>query len=212
MSVIYTFYLDNGGEAVANATPTFDAFINLTDSAASIQAGNEKVEILSGDEPDVHPLGDGFYFFEFDWEVDGGGASSYLVKIRCGEAHQFINPDQRFIIMRLDRNDNLSTMVNTIKTSSENITAATDTLLKSVNRLLEVQQGTWKIEVDDQNNSLYYLNLYPTDNGSGSSLYESGLTPEEPFARYLLQDENDLPTAINPFKRIQHVINPLPQD
>lgn len=211
MSVIYTFYLDNGGEAVADATPTFDAFINLTDSAAEIQDGNEKIEILAGAQPAIHSLGDGFYFFEFDWEVDGGGALSYLVKIRCGTEQEFINPDQRFIIMRLDRNDNLSTMVNTIKTSSENITAATDTLLKSVNRLLEVEQGTWKIEVDD-NNGLYYLNLYPTDNDAGGSLYESDLNPNIPFARYLLEDESGLSTATNPFKRIQKSIAPLPQD
>lgn len=210
MSVIYTFYLDNGGEAVADATPTFDAFINLTDSAASIANNGEKVDILDDSRPDnIYSLGDGFYFFEFDWETQGGGASSYLVKIRCGTEQEFINPDQRFIIMRLDRNDNLSTMVNTIQTSSENITAATDTLLKSVNRLLEVEQGTWKIEVDD-NNGLYYLNLYPTDNNAGGSLYEPGLDPAEPFARYLLQDENDLSTATNPFKRIQSSIASLP--
>lgn len=205
MSVIYTFYLDNGGEAVADATPTFDAFINLTDSATDIEGGGSKVEILSGSEPDIYPLGDGFYFFKFDWDTQDGGASSYLVKIRCGEADEFINPDQRFIIMRLDRNDNLSNMVNTIETSSNNITTATNILLKSVNRLLEVEQGTWEIK---EENAEYYLNLYPTNDGSGNSLYESGLNSDVPFARYKLQDENNLSTATNPFKRLQ-VVNSI---
>ena len=209
MGVIYTFYLDNGGEAVANATPSFDAFINLTTSAVEIENGREKVEILNTALPTIHSLGDGFYFFEFDWESDAGGASSYLVKIKCGNVNDFVNPAQRFIIMRLDRNDNLSTMVDSIETSSTNITTATDALLKSVNRLLEVEQGTWKIELDNTT-GVYYLNLYPTNDGSGVSLYETDLNPAVPFARYLLQDENDLSTATNPFQRIQTTITALP--
>jgi len=207
MGVIYTFYLDNGGEAVASATPSFDAFINLTTSAVEIQSGGNKVEILNAALPIIYPLGDGFYFFEFDWESDAGGASSYLVKINCGGVNDFVNPAQRFIIMRLDRNDNLSTMVDSIETSSTNITTATDNLLKSVNRLLEVEQGTWKIELESGE---YYLNLYPTDNGGGGSLYETGLNPDTPFAKYKLQDESNLSTATNPFKRLQHTITALP--
>ena len=156
-------------------------------------------------------MGDGFYFFEFDWESDAGGASSYLVKINCGGVDDFVNPAQRFIIMRLDRNDNLSTMVDSIETSSTNITTATDALLKSVNRLLEVEQGTWMIELDNTT-GVYYLNLYPTDNGSGGALYETSLTPDTPFAKYKLQDEHSLSTATNPFKRIQHTITALPED
>ena len=48
--------------------------------------------------------------------------------------------------MKLERNDNLYNMIELIETSSNNIVSANATLLKSVNRLLEVEQGTWKIE------------------------------------------------------------------
>ena len=200
-SVVYTFYLENAGEAVENATPTFEKFINLTDSANS--AVGEVVPIDAENEPTIGELEGGFYYFKFDWDVNAGGASSYLVKIKCGEDDEFQNPEQQFIIMRLDKNDSLSNMVNAIETSSDTIKTATSTLLKSVNRLLEVEQGTWKIEFED---GLYYLNLYPTtdnDQQAGNPLYDTSLTVNQPFAKYLLQDEYDNTTPTNPFKRTQ---------
>ena len=197
--VVYTFYLENAGQAVVGATPTFEKFINLTTSAASGQ-----VELINNAlEPTIQELEGGFYYFKFDWDVNGGGASSYLVKINCGEADEFQNPEQRFIIMRLDRNDSLSNMVNAIETSSETIKTATSTLLKSVNRLLEVEQGTWEIKKES---GKYYLCLYPTtDNvlGNETPLYETDLPVDVPFAKYELTDEYDLSTATNPFKRKQ---------
>lgn len=207
-SVVYTFYLENAGEAVLGATPTFDKFINLTDSAINPVGG--VVYIDQANEPTIQELEGGFYYFVFDWDVNAGGASSYLVKIKCGEDDQFHNPEQQFIIMRLDKNDSLSNMVNAIETSSDTIKTATSTLLKSVNRLLEVEQGTWKIEFEG---GLYYLNLYPTtdnDQQAANPLYDTSLTVGEPFAKYLLQDEHGSTTPTNPFRRIQDTITALP--
>ena len=205
--VVYSFYLENAGAAVTGAIPAFVSFINLTNSA--IQGGDEEKELGEEVRPEIQELEDGFYCFEFDWQNQGGSASSYLVKINNDSTNRglFQNPEQKFLIMRLDRNDNLSNMVNSIKTSSSEITTATSALLKSVNRLLEVEQGTWRIELE---NGLYYLNLYPTKNTNNESLYESGLNVNIPFAKYLLQDQDGATTPTNPFRRVQDTITALP--
>lgn len=205
--VVYSFYLENAGAAVIGAIPAFVSFINLTNSAN--QGGDGDKELPLGSRPPIEELNDGFYYFEFDWNTQGGSASSYLVKINNDSTNEglFQNPEQKFLIMRLDRNDNLSNMVNSIKTSSSEITTATSALLKSVNRLLEVEQGTWKIELEG---GLYYLNLYPTKSINNESLYESGLDVNIPFAKYLLQDQDGATTPTNPFRRVQDAIAALP--
>lgn len=205
MSVIYTFYLDNAGEPATGLTPSFDSFINLSDLNAN---PNQVSQLPEESRPDIVELTDGFYYFSFDW--DSTASSSFLIKINCGDQTNFANPEQRFIIMRLDRNDNLADAVNTIQNSSDAITTATGDLLKSVNRLLEIEQGTWKIE---EENGEFYLNLYPTTDKNlpaASPIYDNTLTVDTVFAKYKLLDINDLSTATNPFKRIQEgIITPL---
>lgn len=195
--VTYTFYLDNVGTSVEGATPTFETFFDLDASVA------EEAPIdLIGDPslPTIVELSGGFYYFEFDWGVFPG--DFYLVKIVCGEASEFADPKQRFIIMKLDRNDNLHNIADTIKTSSDSIVAANNELLGFIKRLLEVEQGTWKIE---EEGGVYVLNLYPTRNETGSTpVYETTLDINTPIAKYYLQDENSASTATNPFFRIQN--------
>ena len=82
-------------------------------------------------------------------------------------------------------------------------------MLKSINRLLEIEQGTWKIEEEANQ---WYLNLYPTeDSGAPANpLYETTLNVGQPFAKYLLQDIDGLPTNVNAMRRIQSSITSLP--
>ena len=208
MNVTYTFYLDNVGLPKLGATPSFETFIDIDGSIVDINAGGNARAVESDDHPEIIELTGGFYYFEFNWETFSG--NSYLVNINCGGEADFADPKQRFIIMKLERNDNLYNMIELIKTSSNNIVNANATLLKSVNRLLEVEQGTWKIEETD---GLWYLNLYPTTNNAApaSALYETNLNPDSPFASYKLQDVNGTTTSTNAMRRIQNNIADLPQ-
>ena len=208
MNVTYTFYLDNVGLPKLGATPSFETFIDINSSIVDINAGGNVRVVESHDHPEIIELTGGFYYFEFNWETFTG--NSYLVNINCGGEADFADPKQRFIIMKLERNDNLYNMIELIETSSNNIVSANATLLKSVNRLLEVEQGTWKIESVE---GLWYLNLYPTTNNEAlaSPLYEASLNPDSPFASYKLQDADGFTTNTNAMHRIQSSITALPQ-
>jgi len=200
--VTYTFYLDNAGTPAVSKSPTFDTFIDL-----DVTVRDSALELVADTEyPPIVELTGGFYYFSFDWEHFTGDA--YLVKIRCGEDIDFANEEQRFIIMKLDRNDNLSNVVKTIRESSDDIVTANNTLLKSVNRLLEIESGTWKIE---QENGRWYLNLYATDNGNGSARFETSLGSAELFQKHELINRDRAPSPIDPFFREQVSITELPQ-
>lgn len=192
MSVVrYTFYLDNAGQAALSATPSFETFIDLD---SSVEGSVIAYPVAS--YPSIFELSGGFYMFEFDWsQVEG---NSYLVKINCGDENEFVAPEQRFIIMKLERHDNLHNMVDAIQTSSDNITSSTDELLKFIKRLLEVEKGTWEIDVNTKQ-----LVLYSTNKGSGAdSFYETGTPGGTELARYNLQDEQGVANITNPTKRV----------
>jgi hypothetical protein len=199
--VTYTFYLDNGGSPAGERDPKFETFIDLDGTVKG-----EALKLVADTEyPTIVELAGGFYYFSFNWETFTGDA--YLVKIKCGKEVDFANPEQRFIIMKLDRNDNLSNVVKTIKTSSNDIVDATGTLLKSVNRLLEIESGTWKIENEE---GLWYLNLYPTNNGDDTPIFESNLDTSKPFLRHKLENEVNVSSPNNPFFRLQTLVTDLP--
>lgn len=200
--VTYTFYLDNAGTPAPGKSPTFDTFIDL-----DVTVRDGALELVADTEyPPIVELTGGFYYFSFDWGHFTGDA--YLVKIRCGNEVDFANEEQRFIIMKLDRNDNLSNVVKTIKESSDNIVTANNTLLKSVNRLLEIESGTWKIE--QEADGRWYLNLYSTDDNAGSGVFEVSLDPAQAFQKHLLFNEAGISSPVNPFRRQQVLITNLP--
>ena len=193
--VTYTFYLENVGEAVTDATPTFDVIYDLDASVL----GSATVELAAIKYPTVVNLGGGFYYFVWDWATFPG--DFYLTKINCGDESDFADPKQRFIIMKLDRNDNLHNIAQTIKTSSDSIVSSNSELLQFIKRLLEVEQGTWKIE---EESGQWVLNLYPTkDDGETNARYEVGLDIDTPIAKYYLQDVDGFSSATNPFRRVQ---------
>lgn len=208
--VTYTFYLDNAGQAAENLTPQFEVLYDLDESVNHFLSGTTPVaDDLVGTTspiPDIVELGNGFYFFVFDWGIYPG--DFYLAKIDCG-ADNFHSIEQSFVILKLNRNDNLHNVAESIRQSSDDLITSNNNLLKFVKRLLEVEQGTWKIE---EENSQYYLRLYPTtDNASPPApLYETTLSVNDFIAEYELKDENDLSSATNPFQRLQHgLIKPL---
>ena len=156
--------------------------------------------------PNIVELTGGFYYFQLDWDAFSGNA--YLCKIKCGDEDNFANPEQQFIIMKLDRNDNLSNVVNTIKDSSEEVVSSNDALLKAVNRMLEVELGTWKIEEVDGE---ILLRIYPTENDEKTApLFETTLDVDKPFAEHKLLNEAGAPSAVNPFHRVFKSVSNLP--
>jgi hypothetical protein len=198
--VRYTFYLDNAGQAVTGATPVFEQFIDV--DASVLGHPNPTVELVAAAAVAGVPILEldfGFYCFEFDWDVFSG--DSYLVKITCGSSTEFVDPAQRFIIMKLDRTSNVENIVDRIETASTNITTSANALTSRINRLLEVELGSWKIELE---NSVYVLNLYPALDAAGANArYETGLDINQPIATYYLQDETGISSATNPYQRIQ---------
>lgn len=198
--VTYTFYLDNGGETVENVSPEFDTFIDLDSSILN----NEIRQVEANTHPNIRSLAGGFYYFQIDWDTFSG--KSYLVKIDCGDENDFVNPAQRFIIMKLERNDNLSNVVERIETSSNSVVEANTELTKYLKRLLEIEQGTWRIEFED---GQYRLNLYPTNDGSGTPLYETTLDVNDSFSSHILTDEEGIASATNIFNRVVRTIEPL---
>lgn len=209
MDVTYTFYLDNVGLPATGLNPVFEVFYDLDESVNHWNSGTTPIaEDIVGSTaalPQIVELGGGFYFFVFDWSSFSG--DFYLTKIDCG-ASNFANPQQSSIILKLDRNDNLHNVAKDIRDSSNSLINSNNELLGFVKRLLEVEQGTWKIELDS---GLYYLRLYPTKNATETSpVYETGLAVDVPIAEYKLQDENGLSSATNPFVRLQNgIIKPI---
>lgn len=208
--VTYTFYLDNAGEAAIGLAPTIEILYDLDESVDHYNNGrtNQIGDNMVGGPltiPPVVELGNGFYFFVFDWSTFTG--DFYLAKIDCGEEN-FFSKEQSFIILKLNRNDNLHNVAKSIRQSSDDLIQSNNDLLKFVKRLLEVEQGTWKIE---SHNSQYYLRLYPTQNQDGSApIYETTLNVNDFIAEYELQDEFGSSSATNPFQRLQHgLIKPL---
>lgn len=198
--VTYTFYLDNVGSPVLGATPTFETFLDL--DASSLAGAPVEVGALQQASISINELQDGFYYFDFDWDITSGfSGKAYLVKINCGDASEFADPKQRFIILKLERTSNVQNVVERIEAASTNITTATNNLLGRVNRLLEIEQGSWKIE---EENGLYVLNLYPTKNDAENApRYETTLDVDVPIAKYYLQDETGSSSATNPYRRLQ---------
>lgn len=207
MNVTYTFYLDNVGLPKTGATPFFQTFIDIDSSIVSMNGGGGVENVAGINHPEIKELEGGFYYFQFDWSQFSG--NSYLVNINCGDETQFADPKQRFIILKLERNDNLYNMIDAVETSSTQIVDATTTLLKSINRLLEIEQGTWKIE---DINGIWYLNLYSTEDSAapGQALFETTLDPAVPFASYRLQDIDGITTNTNAMKRIFNNVTSLP--
>jgi hypothetical protein len=198
--VTYTFYLDNVGAPVIGATPTFETFLDI--DASSLAGSSVEVGAAQQATVSINELQDGFYYFDFDWGLTSGfSGKSYLVKINCGDENIFADPKQRFIIMKLDRSSNVQNVVERIETASTSITTATTSLLSRINRLLEIEQGSWKIE---EENGLYVLNLYPTkNNAENAPRYETTLDITQPIAKYYLQDESGVSSATNPYRRLQ---------
>jgi hypothetical protein len=169
--VTYSLYTEVGGVEGLDLTPVFTVF-RSTSSGADLEPTL----------PAITSLGNGFYKYEFDWELTE--EDSYLVKIDLGES---VPPGERYIVNRLERHDYLPSTAAIIesnalliKASADRIETATGTLVDLINYMLDMEQGSWKII----NNQLVIYN--PND---------------EEMMRHQLLSFTGAPTSTNPYQR-----------
>lgn len=187
-TVIYSLYIEKAETAAVglNPLPVFASFINI-DNGTDL--------VVGGGLPPITELSDGFYKFSLDWASDSYNGSGYLVKIDCGDV--FPDPKQRYITMRLDRQDNVFNVVDDINTASATINTASAELVRFIKRLLEVENGTW--EIVGTQLLIKATGQYETDTNAG-----------EVIGRWDLQDSDGQASALNPIKRIYHSTHPIP--
>ena len=181
--ITYTFYVEINAVAITGLTPTIEKMISISDGS------------LITPVPTISEISDGFYKFTYSWD-DSSVSPGFLLKIDTGA-----NTDVgRIITMRIEPQDYLPNVVNTLKTSSDSLSTSVSSLETSVDtidsyskRLLDIEQGTWQIEGTQ-------LVMYGAGYGSNSSTV---------IARYDLEDANGIPTATNPFRRIINSITAI---
>tara|TARA_S200000501_G_C20801006_1_gene734046 strand:- start:877 stop:1461 length:585 start_codon:yes stop_codon:yes gene_type:complete len=187
--VIYSLYIERG-DLVASGldpVPVFSSFINVGDGTDLA----EQQEVL----PLINELSDGFYKFTIDWASNTFNGAGYLVKVDCGDS--FVDPKQRYITMRLDRQDNVFNVVEDINTASETINTASAELLRFIKRLLEVENGTWEIAGGQ---------LLIKSTGQ----YETETVADTIIGSWNLLDQNGITNVLNPFKRVYFETLPIP--
>ena len=178
--VIYTFYVENNAVPESSLTPNIIKMIDIDD-------GSE----LSN-KPSIVELSDGFYKFSYEWNSSSSNIG-YLLKIDTGDLDSNTEAT-RYITMRIEPNDYLSTTAASIKSSADSLIVSADALVNNSNRILDIEHGTWKIE------------------GTQLKLYSAGFGRPggELIAKYDLKDENGNPTSVNPYQRITNQIVTIP--
>lgn len=176
-TVIYSFYIESNVEPQAQQMPTFDVFKNIDDGTDFTVNGDEY--------PVIENLGDGYYKFSYTWSETS--PTAWLIKIDTG----LINVGEKYINLKIEKHDylpdtalSISESAARIETAASNLQNSSDALFLRVNRLLDIEEGSWEIEGSQ-------LKLYaPENNGT-----------REHIATYQLYNSSGIESAINPFKR-----------
>ena len=171
-TVIYSFYVESNSIGSTGLSPTITAMINVSNGQTV------------SNPPAITELSEGFYKFSYDWYSMHPDA--YLLKIDTG----LTTPAERFVTMRIEKADYLEHLADeikstaeTIETSANSIESSASTIQTKVQRLLDIENGTWKIE----NNNLYII-------------APDGTTE---LARFnLFAADGTTPTSTNPFFRV----------
>ena len=175
-SVTYTLYIDDNGVSRTGLTPTIVNFIDISTGTDLVQ---------NGTVPTISELSGGFYKFTFDWTSEDISAA-YVLRIDAGT--EIVNAAQRYIRMRIEQLDNVANLVKSVETASNNLTGSINGIYPYIQRLVDIEQGSWKIV---SNQLLVY--------SPGGDL----------LLRHDLKDQNGLPTSSNPFTRLAVSIAPL---
>lgn len=178
--VIYTFYVENNAVPESSLTPTIIKMIDIVDGSSVITP------------PAITELSDGFYKFSYTWE-SSSSTVGYLIKIDTGDLASNTEAT-RYITMRIEPNDYLSSTALEIKTSADSILSSANILVGNSNRVLDIEHGTWKIE------------------GTELVLYSAGFGRPigDVIGRYDLLDQNGIATSTNPYQRILRTLVSVP--
>lgn len=163
-TVHYSFYIESSaGVPAVNLTPSFVFIKRIPDGVAI-----DPVSISISD------LGDGLYTFSIDWSEydavrDDGSRSSFFVRIDTGLEVL----EQRYINMRIERQDYLPELVDSIKLSADSLTTSASALDGMVRSILEIEEGHWVIA----NNKLYIYNktIAEADRTTANAMYTFAL-------------------------------------
>ena len=172
--VTYTLFIDDNGVPKEGLTPTI---VNLID----IHTGTDS----NATAPTITELSGGFYKFTFDWTGEASN-SAYVLRIDAGS--EVVNAAQRYIRMRIEQLDNVYNAATRIENATSGLETKIDGLQPLLQRLLDIEQGTWKI-IDNQ------LVVYSP---AGVELLVHNL-----------KDKNGLPTSVSPFLREAVTVAPL---
>ena len=170
MSDIYTFYIEEANQSLTNLIPEFKSIQHVLDTGLSEELINSAGFIT----PTINNLNNGFYSFSFN--IEAYTHQVYLIKISSG------NESTSNITFRLEGLDILDRKTKEIKIVADQLKTVADKLDGHVQRLIDIEQGEWRIE----NNQL---------------LFSHPLDPNDILARFNLYDNNGQPTSNNPFKR-----------
>ena len=170
MSDVYTFYVEEANQSLNNLTPEFVSIQHVLATGLS----EELIGSAGFTTPVINNLGEGFYSFSFD--IEAYTHQVYLIKIRTG------NVSSSHITLRMEGLDVLDVKTKEIKTVADQLKTIADRLDGHVQRLIDIEQGEWRIE----NNQLLFS--HPND-------------PNDILATFNLYDNNGQPTSNNPFKR-----------
>lgn len=175
--VTYTFYVEVNADPQESLSPTFELMIDIADNSV-VDTSSLIIEELQG----------GFYKFVFTWDALSS-LKGYLIKINSGITSEI----GRIITMRIEPQDYLPQVTESIKEIATNIESSANNLESSstdidsfAKRLLDIEQGSWIIENDT-------LKLYAAGYGNVAGTL---------IAEYYLRDANDIATSVNPFKRV----------
>lgn len=131
-STFYTLYITKDGLGLAGLNP-------VVQNMHGLSTGQNTRIYQTVDFPSIFETGDGFYFIEIDWDTwDPGshGDEVFLLKIDADENDQeALSQSERYITIRLEKDDHL---LYTLDAKADSITA-------KLNRLVDIEQGSWEI-------------------------------------------------------------------
>lgn len=182
--VHYSFYLESeAGVAASNLTPEFVFIKNIPDGSY----------VDSGGIP-ISNLGDGLYSFSLNWSLydtprQDLSRNSLFIKIDT----KLETLDQKFLTMRVERQDYLPELVDSIQVTSDSLKVSAEAINTKADSILTIEEGHWVIN----NARLFIFN---------KNVSEANRTAENAEYIFSLYDNNGNPTSQEVYQRIN--INP----
>ena len=169
----YTFYLESEqGVPASDVVPSIESIKKIPGGA---------VVNIDDIQSSLVDLGNGLFQYEIDWDNYASDTSLFVI-IRTGLDSQ----DQRFLTTRVERHDILPALVDRVQLAAENLQNSSSSLESSVQKILDIEEGSWVIE------------------GTVFKIFEKSadLDQDDPIVQFDLYNEQGNADGENPTKRI----------